>query len=51
VAGTARGLPAAGTVYWWAGKWEADGSTARMHDDLRDRIRTAPNVDLTSRQS
>jgi transposase len=34
-------FPPAGTVYWWAGKWEADGSTARMHDDLRSRVRTA----------
>ena len=34
-------FPPAGTVYWWAGKWEADGSTARMHDDLRGRIRAA----------
>ena len=40
-----RALPAdfspAGTVYWWAAKWEADGSAARMHDDLRDRVRAA----------
>jgi transposase len=28
-------------VYWWAAKWEADGSTARMHDDLRGRVRAA----------
>ena len=34
-------FPPAGTVYWWAGKWEADGSTARMHDDLRGRVRAA----------
>jgi putative transposase len=34
-------FPPAGTVYWWAGKWQADGSTARMHDDLRDRVRLA----------
>ena len=32
-------FPPAGTVYWWAGKWEADGSAERMHDDLRDRVR------------
>jgi transposase len=31
-------FPPAGTVYWWAGKWEADGSTARMHDDLRETV-------------
>jgi transposase len=34
-------FPPAGTVYWWAGKWQADGSAARMHDDLRERIRVA----------
>jgi transposase len=34
-------FPPAGTVYWWAGKWQADGSTAAMHDDLRERIRLA----------
>jgi transposase len=34
-------FPPAGTVYWWAAKWEADGSAARMHDDLRDRVRAA----------
>ena len=32
-------FPPAGTVYWWAGKWQADGSTQRMHDDLRERVR------------
>ena len=26
-------------VYYWASKWQADGSTARMHDDLRERVR------------
>ena len=34
-------FPPAGTIYWWTGKSEADGSTARMHEDLRDRVRTA----------
>jgi transposase len=34
-------FPPAGTVYWWADKWQADGSTERMHDDLRDRVRLA----------
>jgi transposase len=34
-------FPPAGTVYYWAGKWEADGSTMRMHDDLRERVRAA----------
>jgi transposase len=33
-------FPPAGTVYWWADKWQADGSAARMHDDLRERVRT-----------
>jgi transposase len=34
-------FPPAGTVYWWADKWQADGSTERMHDDLRERVRVA----------
>ena len=34
-------FPPAGTVYWWADKWQADGSAERMHDDLRERIRVA----------
>lgn len=34
-------FPPAWTVYYWAGKWQADGSTARMHDDLRERVRLA----------
>ena len=34
-------FPPAGTVYYWADKWQADGSAARMHDDLRERIRMA----------
>ena len=34
-------FPPAGTVYWWTDKWQADGSTERMHDDLRERIRLA----------
>jgi transposase len=34
-------FPPAGTVYWWADKWQGDGSAARMHDDLRERIRLA----------
>ena len=34
-------FPPAWTVYYWAAKWEADGSAARMHDDLRDRVRVA----------
>ena len=34
-------FPPAGTVYWWADKWQADGSAERMHDHLRDRVRAA----------
>jgi putative transposase len=38
-----RALPAdyppAWTVYYWAAKWQADGSTATMHGQLRDRVR------------
>ena len=34
-------FPPSGTVYWWMGKWQTDGSTERMHDDLRERIRLA----------
>jgi transposase len=34
-------FPPAWTVYYWADKWQADGSTERMHDDLRERIRLA----------
>jgi transposase len=34
-------FPPAGTVYWWAGKWQGDGSTTQMHDDLRERVRLA----------
>ena len=32
-------FPPAWTVYYWAAKWEADGSAERMHDELRDRVR------------
>ena len=34
-------FPPAGTVYWWADKWQGDGSAVRMHDDLRERVRLA----------
>ena len=37
-------FPPAGTVYWWADKWQADGSAERMHDDLRDRVRPPPGA-------
>jgi putative transposase len=35
------GFPPAGTVSWRAGKWQADGSAERMHEDLRGRVRAA----------
>jgi transposase len=50
-------FPPAGTAYWWLDKWQADGSTQRMHDDLRDRIRlaagrkTAPAAAIIDSQS
>ena len=50
-------FPPAGTVYWWLDKWQADGSTEQMHDDLRDRIRlaagrkTAPTAAVIDSQS
>jgi transposase len=50
-------FPPAGTVYWWADKWQADGSTERMHADLRERIRlaagrtTAPTAAVIDSQS
>jgi transposase len=34
-------FPPAWTVYYWAGKWQDDGTTAQMHDDLRERVRAA----------
>ena len=34
-------FPPAGTIYYWAAKWETDGSAARLHDELRERIRLA----------
>ena len=34
-------FPPAGTIYWWADKWQAGGCTEQMHDDLRERIRLA----------
>jgi transposase len=34
-------FPPAWTVYWWADKWQADGSAERMHNDLRERVRLA----------
>ena len=32
-------FPPAWTVYYWAAKWQADGSAQTMHDQLRDRLR------------
>jgi putative transposase len=43
-------FPPAGTIYWWTGKWEADGWTARMHDDLRGRS-PAPTAAIIDSQS
>jgi transposase len=34
-------FPPAWTVYYWADKWQKDGSAERMHDDLRERVRLA----------
>ena len=34
-------FPPAWTLYYWAAKWQADGSTEGMHDQLRDRVRGA----------
>jgi len=34
-------FPPAWTVYYWADKWQADGISEQMHDDLRERIRLA----------
>jgi transposase len=40
-------------VYWWADKWQADGSAERMHDDLRGRVRAAaaPTAAIIDSQS
>jgi transposase len=34
-------FPPAWTVYYWAAKWQADGSVETMHGQLRDRVRQA----------
>jgi len=50
-------FPPAWTVYYWAAKWQADGSTQAMHDQLRDRVRqvagrkTAPTAAIIDSQS
>jgi len=50
-------FPPAWTVYYWAAKWQADGSTETMHGRLRDRVRqvagrkTAPTAAIIDSQS
>jgi putative transposase len=50
-------FPPAWTVYYWADKWQADGSTEQMHQDLRNRVRaaagrkTAPTAAIIDSQS
>jgi transposase len=34
-------LPPWSTVYWWFAKWTHDGTLARLHDLLRDQVRTS----------
>ena len=34
-----RDFPPPGAVYWWVAKWAADGTLARLHDALRERVR------------
>jgi len=50
-------FPPAWTVYWRAAKWQADGSTETMHDQLRERVRllagrtAAPTAAIIDSQS
>ncbi len=50
-------FPPAWTVYYWAAKWQADGSAQTMRDQLRDRVRllaghkTAPTAAIIDSQS
>jgi transposase len=50
-------FPPAGTVYWWAAKWQASGSTETMHGRLRERVRlvagrtAAPTAAIIDSQS
>jgi transposase len=50
-------FPPAWTVYYWAAKWQADGSTEAMHGRLRDRVRqvagrtAAPTAAIIDSQS
>lgn len=32
-------FPPAWTIYYWAAKWQADGSAETMHDRLREQVR------------
>ena len=32
-------FPPAWTIYYWAAKWQADGSAETMHGQLRERVR------------
>ena len=57
MAGTAGRLPARLAVYDWAWKWQDDGATARMHEDLREHVRAtaccnrAPTAAIIDSQS
>jgi len=50
-------FPPAWTVYYWAAKWQADGSTETMHGRLREQVRqvagrkTAPTAAIIDSQS
>jgi putative transposase len=50
-------FPPAWTVYYWAAKWQADGSTEAMHGQLRDQVRqvagrnAAPTAAIIDSQS
>jgi transposase len=52
-----RDFPPQGTVYWWFAKWAADGTLARLHDTLRERVRVragrtpTPTVAIVDSQS
>jgi transposase len=32
-------FPPPWTIYYWAAKWQSDGATETMHDQLRERVR------------
>jgi transposase len=44
-------FPPAGTVYYWAAKWQDDGSTTRMNGDLRERVCAAAGRHQQPRRS